>query len=97
MEVNFGYNGTERLGKNDRFEFFPAMSLGWVASGEDFWKPIEKYVNYFKIRGSYGLVGSDETGLQANPAAAHFLYLDEVNLTGSGGWSWSLDSPVFIS
>lgn len=52
------------------FEFFPAMSLGWVASGEDFWKPIEKYVNYFKIRGSYGLVGSDETGLQANPAAA---------------------------
>ena len=53
VEVNFGYNGTERLGKNDRFEFFPAMSLGWVASGEDFWKPIEKYVNYFKIRGSY--------------------------------------------
>ncbi len=86
VEVNFGYNGTERLGKNDRFEFFPAMSLGWVASGEDFWKPIEKYVNYFKIRGSYGLVGSDETGLQANPAAAHFLYLDEVNLTGSGGY-----------
>lgn len=36
VEVNFGYNGTERLGKNDRFEFFPAMSLGWVASGEDF-------------------------------------------------------------
>lgn len=86
VEVNFGYNGTERLGKNDRFEFFPAMSLGWVASGEDFWKPIEKYVNYFKIRGSYGLVGSDETGFQANPAAAHFLYLDEVNLTGSGGY-----------
>ena len=24
VEVNFGYNGTERLGKNDRFEFFPA-------------------------------------------------------------------------
>ena len=84
VEANFGYNGTERLGKEDRFEFFPAMSLGWVVSGEDFWKPMEKYVNYFKIRGSYGLVGSDETGLQANPAAAHFLYLDGVNLTGSG-------------
>ena len=66
------------------------MSLGWVVSGEDFWKPIEKYVNYFKIRGSYGLVGSDETGLQANPAAAHFLYLDEVNLTGSGGYHYDI-------
>ena len=29
-EINFGYNGTERLAKGDRFEFFPAISLdGW--------------------------------------------------------------------
>lgn len=28
FEFNFGYNGTERLGKGDRFEFFPAVSLG---------------------------------------------------------------------
>lgn len=80
-EVNFGYNGTERLQKGDRFEFFPAMSLGWVASGEKFWKPIEKYVNYFKVRGSYGVVGSDDTG---GSNSAHYLYVNQVILQGGG-------------
>ena len=79
-EFNFGYNGTERIAKGDRFEFFPAMSLGWVISNETFWKPLEKYVDYLKIRGSYGLVGSDETGLLNG--APHFLYLNTVNMTG---------------
>lgn len=40
-EFNFGYNGTERLDKGKRFEFFPAMSLGWVVSSEKFWQPLE--------------------------------------------------------
>lgn len=79
-EFNFGYNGTERLAKEDRFEFFPAMSLGWVASGEDFWEPIQEYVNYFKVRGSYGIVGSD--GL--DEGAGHYLYVDNVILNGGG-------------
>lgn len=79
-EFNFGYNGSERLKKGERFEFFPAMSLGWVVSGEDFWKPLENYVNYFKIRGSYGIVGSDDL----DSGAGHFLYLNTVVLNGSG-------------
>ncbi len=39
-EFNFGYNGTERLASGHRFEFFPAMSLGWVVSNESFWEPL---------------------------------------------------------
>lgn len=84
-EFNFGYNGTERLDKGKRFEFFPAMSLGWVVSSEKFWQPLEKYVDYFKVRGSYGLVGSDETG--SYDGAAHFLYVNNVNLGGGGSYS----------
>lgn len=80
-EINFGYNGTERLARKDRYEFFPAVSLGWVISGENFWKPVEKVIDYFKIRASYGLVGSDETGT----GGPHFLYLDSVSL-GKGYW-----------
>ena len=59
-EFNFGYNGTERLAKGERFEFFPAMSVGWVPSGEDFWEPLQNSINYFKLRASYGVVGNDE-------------------------------------
>ena len=39
-EFNFGYNGTERLAKGYRFGFFPAGSIGWVISNENFWAPI---------------------------------------------------------
>jgi len=81
-EVNFGYNGTERLKKGTRFELFPAVSLGWVTSNEKFWEPIMDYVNHFKIRGSYGLVGSDNTGKDAG--ASHFLYIDNIELGGGG-------------
>jgi TonB-linked SusC/RagA family outer membrane protein len=80
VELNFGYNGTERLAKKERFEFFPAVSL--VISNEKFFEPMTKYIDNLKIRGSYGLVGSDETGLSAG--AQHFLYIDQVSLNNIG-------------
>ena len=82
VELNFGYNGTERLAKKERFEFFPAVSLGWVISNEKFFEPMTKYIDNLKIRGYYGLVGSDETGLSAG--AQHFLYIDQVSLNNIG-------------
>ena len=74
LEFNFGYNGSERLAKEDRFEFFPAVSLGWVVSSEKFWEPISKYIDHLKVRTSYGLVGSDDF----NSNAPRFLYQSEV-------------------
>lgn len=87
VEFNFGYNGTERLAKGERFEFFPAASVGWVVSNEDFFKPLLGKIDNLKIRASYGLVGSDETGTKWG----HFLYLDKVNLNSIGyptGYDW---------
>lgn len=81
-EFNFGYNGTERLAEGSRFEFFPAASIGWVVSGENFWKPIEKVVNFLKIRGSYGVVGN------ADMAGPHFLFDQEVSADGLGGFTF---------
>ncbi|WP_352421387.1 TonB-dependent receptor [Proteiniphilum sp.] len=81
-EANFGYTGTERLASGSRFEFFPAISLGWVMSEESFFEPIANTVSFLKFRGSYGLIGSDETGLGAG--APHFLYINQVNLSSDG-------------
>lgn len=85
LEFNFGYNGSERLAKGTRFEFFPAASIGWVVSSEKFWKPMEKYINFLKVRTSYGLVGSDEF----NGDAPHFLYQSQVNIGGSSNNFWT--------
>lgn len=84
IEFNCGYNGSERLASGQRFEFFPAVSAGWVASSEKFWEPISKYINHFKIRGSYGLVGSDAF----NSGAPHFLYQNNIGI-GSAHEYWT--------
>lgn len=86
VEFNFGYNGSERLAKDDRFEFFPAASLGWVVSSEKFWEPIADYVNHFKVRGSYGLVGSDAF----NSDAQHFLYQNQVGIGNGASFTTGL-------
>lgn len=90
VEFNFGYNGSERLAKEDRFEFFPAASLGWVVSGEKFWEPIAPYVDHFKVRGSYGLVGSD----QFNGDAQHFLYQNQIGIDKGAAWNTGLPTSL---
>ena len=92
FEFNFGYNGSERLAAGHRFEFFPAASVGWVASSEDFWEPVSDYVNHLKLRMSYGLVGSDSF----NGNAPHFLYQSDVVLGSAFGyWTGLPTNEIF--
>lgn len=41
-----------------RYGIFPAFSAGWILSEEKFMKN-QSFINYLKIRGSYGIVGND--------------------------------------
>ena len=79
-EFNIGYNGSENFAPGRRFGTFPAGSLGWIASEEKFWKPISKVISFFKLRGSWGLVGNDKT-----TDSSRFLYLADPYITGSTG------------
>ena len=60
-EINAGYNGSENFPAGKRFGFFPAFSLGWIASEEDFF-PKTDVMSHAKIRASYGEVGNDRLG-----------------------------------
>ncbi|MBK1439725.1 SusC/RagA family TonB-linked outer membrane protein [Parapedobacter sp. ISTM3] len=59
------YDGSWKFPPNDRWGFFPGVTGGWVASEEAFWKDskLGSVVNYLKLRGSYGMVGDDDTNL----------------------------------
>lgn len=60
-EFSFSYMGSENFSKNERFGFFPAASLGWIISNEDFLKDNSLF-NFLKLRGSYGLIGNEKIG-----------------------------------
>lgn len=57
--VSLRSDGSSRFGPNNRYGLFPAASLGWVASQEDFLKG-NKTLNFLKLRVSYGTTGNAE-------------------------------------
>jgi len=59
FETNGAYNGSEKFDRGQKFGFFPSMAAGWVISNESFMNDIEQYVNFLKVRYSWGKVGSD--------------------------------------
>lgn len=75
-EFNFGYNGSERFSQNNRWGFFPAVGLGWLASNEKFFEKYNKVVTKLKFKATYGLVGNDKIG----SADDRFFYLSQVNM-----------------
>ncbi|MDO9374697.1 MAG: TonB-dependent receptor [Ferruginibacter sp.] len=59
LDFNGAYNGSDRFQSDKRNGFFPAVGIGWNISKENFFKNTLPTFDLFKIRASYGLVGSD--------------------------------------
>ncbi|MEQ9289393.1 MAG: TonB-dependent receptor [Cyclobacteriaceae bacterium] len=85
-EFNFGYNGSERFAKNNRFGFFPSAGLGWLVSNEPYFS--SNLISRLKLRVSFGIVGNDRIG---NSREDRFFYLSEVNLNGGRGYTYGLN------
>jgi TonB-linked SusC/RagA family outer membrane protein len=69
IEVNFGKTGSEAFAEGNRFGFFPAVGVAWVASNENFFEGVKDVINELKIRASVGRTGNDNTG------GERFLYM----------------------
>jgi len=54
-------DGSSRFGENHKYGYFPAGSLAWIASEEDFLKSSSS-ISLLKFRASYGLTGNAEIG-----------------------------------
>lgn len=81
VDFNIGYNGSENFHPDRRFGVFPAASLGWVISQENFLRD-SKFINFLKLRASYGLVGNDV--LLLNSVEQRFLYSSDKYTSGNG-------------
>ncbi len=73
FEASGRYDGSYYFAPENRFGFFPAFSLGWRLSEENFMKNIG-WVNNLKLRGSYGEVGA--------LAGSAFQYLSSYTVSG---------------
>ena len=92
-EFNFGYNGSERFAKSERFGFFPSFGVGWYISNESFMSASD-VITKLKFKSTYGLVGNDQIG----SAEDRFFYISQVNLNdGSMGAPFGNEFSNYIN
>lgn len=75
LEAIFRRDGSLKFPPESRWGNFPGLLLGWRASEEDFWKENIGFIDYFKLKATYGKMGMDP----GNP----FQYMNKYGL-GTG-------------
>jgi TonB-linked SusC/RagA family outer membrane protein len=88
-EIDLAYNGTDRFAANHRYGLFPAISLGYNLAKEKFFSNVFPTFSLFKLRGSYGLVGSD--------AAPGNRYVYNQVYVNGGGYNFGQTSQDYPS
>jgi TonB-linked SusC/RagA family outer membrane protein len=85
--INYSYNekyhinitgrrdGSSRFGPGKRFANFGALGASWIFSDERLFENSSSWLSFGKIRGSYGITGSDQIG--------DYQYLNTYNLSDS--------------
>ena len=71
--INYNYAGkylfeflmradaSQKFAPENKWGYFPAVSLGWIASEEKWWKKALPWWNFMKLRASFGVTGRDNT------------------------------------
>lgn len=82
LSVAARYDGSSLFGPENKYGFFPSASVGWNIHKEKFWKDNIGFVNQFKIRSSFGLVGNNNI---ENYAFTNLLFPANYSLGENGG------------
>lgn len=89
LDLAYSYMGSDLYAPGHRFGFFPAASLGWIASNESFLSD-NKVVTFLKPRVSYGLVGNSAImGLKRYAYTPDYAY--------TGGYYKGTDTNTSVS
>lgn len=62
ISLNFRADGSSRFGKDNRWGYFPAASIGYTISEENYFETLKSTINFLKLRASYGVTGNAEIG-----------------------------------
>lgn len=99
-------DASSKFMKGERWGYFPSVSAGWVLSSEDFFKSSAGWVNFFKLRASWGQVGNQDiadfqyaspintsTGFSSSNPAAHYVF-GTSNTNVPGAYPNRLSNPL---
>ena len=61
LDVNVRYDASSRFSEDERWAWFPSVSMGYNLSKENFF-PFKEQIQKFKLKGSWGQLGNVGTG-----------------------------------
>jgi TonB-linked SusC/RagA family outer membrane protein len=85
VEGNANYMGTSLFPQNSRYAWFTSVSAGWNVSKENFFQPLQKYINNLKFRASYGGLG-DITSFLNNQN--YYPYIANLGVGAASNSQW---------
>lgn len=107
LNITARRDGSNRFGPGNRFGNFGAVGVGWIFSRESFMKNSASFINFGKVRASYGITGNDVIGdfqyLTTYTAANPYAGQSSLTLTrlGNPDYSWEsnrkLEAAVELS
>lgn len=59
VNASLRIDGSSKFGKNNRYGYFPALSLAWRASNEEFIRNIQ-FISNLRFRASFGMTGNNQ-------------------------------------
>ncbi|MDO1449664.1 SusC/RagA family TonB-linked outer membrane protein [Rhodocytophaga aerolata] len=78
IQSNLRADASSRFAPDKRWGLFPSVSLGWVATNENFNLP--GFISFLKLRASYGEVGNERIGEERTGGSEFFNYYPYQNL-----------------
>lgn len=74
LTATFRADGSSKFSPSHRWGYFPSVGLGWVFSEENFMKNSSGWLDFAKLRFSWGRLGNDKIG--------NYLYYPTINPMG---------------
>ena len=71
-------DGSSNFARGHRWGVFPSVSAGWIISNENFMAGSQNWLNFLKLRASWGQNG--------NASISNFQYLSTISLSSSAGY-----------
>lgn len=84
--VSFRADGSSNFARGKRWGYFPSLSLGWVITNEPFMAGSSNFIDFLKLRASWGQNGN----ASINP----FQYLSTIAFDTSNGYYFSSDKKT---
>ena len=73
-------DGSSNFARGNRWGYFPSVSAGWVITNEPFMESVKPWMDFFKIRASWGQNG--------NCDITNFQYLSTFTFGGNANYSF---------